>query len=108
MTTTTFEDLVKSILTVIDMEAAPNKFQSKNRYTRLLENPDRATNHELLIWSDLLGLTPWQLYQQYGVGSSSITDREAQQHLLMHNLNKPSNHDNNNQPQPFAVAPAPA
>lgn len=47
-------------------------------------NPEYATNDQLVRIAALLRRSPWELYEQYGLGRYSLTPYEAWVHWLLH------------------------
>lgn len=62
------------------------KLGSATMRTRLLNRPERAYNEQLLILSELTGLSAWELMEKYGVGTERVSEMEKQNHKKLHDL----------------------
>lgn len=81
---TTFSDLVRSTLSIEQFEELKELLGSPHMRTKLLNNPAVASNDQLLLFAELLGLSAWVLYTKYGMGKDTVTEREAALHCRVH------------------------
>jgi hypothetical protein len=56
--------------------------------TRLLNRPEKAFNEQLLILSELTGLSAWELMERYNVGIERVSEIEKANHKKLHDLQK--------------------
>lgn len=61
-------------------EDLPTILGSPHRRTKVVRNPARATNVELLQLADLLGIHPFELLKNYGVGADTLSILEKRTH----------------------------
>lgn len=76
-----FEGLLHENLTGAVLEALPDRLGcTSNKCRRLLNNPGIATNTELILFSQLLQRSAWELYEEYGLGVERVSRLEANYH----------------------------
>lgn len=71
-------------------EGLKSLFGSPHRRTKALNDPTTITHAELIELADLLDTSAWQLYHKMEVGKEVVTEKEAEQLLLVHNLTMPA------------------
>lgn len=71
-----FEELLQAKLTGEDWTRLYSEFNSKNQATYHIRQPELNDNDKLIMFADLLGMKAIDLYNDYGVGLGSVTDRE--------------------------------
>lgn len=76
-----FEGLLHENLTGAVLEALPDRLGcTSNKCRRLMNNPGIATNTELILFSQLLQRSAWELYEEYGLGVERVSRLEANYH----------------------------
>ncbi len=82
-----FEQYIASNLSKEDYENLEKHLNSSpHRKTKILRNPKIATNHEVLVFAQLLDCTAYQLYKEFDLGSHSLSDLEIENHKLFHEM----------------------
>lgn len=54
--------------------------------TRLLNRPEKAFNEQLLLLSEITGLSAWELMEKFSVGTERVSELEKQNHKKLHDL----------------------
>ena len=76
-----FEQYIASNLSKEDYENLEKHLSSSpHRKTKILRNPKIANNHEVLVFAQLLNCTAYQLFEEFGLGSNSLSDLEIENH----------------------------
>jgi hypothetical protein len=61
-------------------------FGSPHMRTRILNKPQKATNHQLLQLAEITGLSAAELMEKFNVGMERVSDLEKQHHKMLHHL----------------------
>lgn len=75
-----FTTKVHETLTLAQIKAlkGAKMLGSPHRRTKIFNDPSIATNSEVLIFSELLGVSPYDLLLEFGLGESGLTDFEKE------------------------------
>jgi hypothetical protein len=68
-----FEELLHARLTGEEWEMLYSKYGKKNTVTYRIRRPENNFDHgELLMFADMLGISAFELYSQYGVARKNL------------------------------------
>lgn len=73
-----FADYIKRLVPKADRDWLKQKSQmgSPHQLTKVMNDPGRATMHQLLVLSKYFGMTPYQCMQKWGLGRTELTEPE--------------------------------
>lgn len=75
-----FQSKVRETLTLVQIESLKGveMLGSPHRRTKIFNDPSIATNSEVLLFSELLGVHPYDLLLEFGLGKEGLTDFEKE------------------------------
>jgi hypothetical protein len=75
-----FKQLIEEFISPYQQKWLGEKEQmgSPHQKTKVANDPARCTFHQLLVLAEMLGRSPYDIMEEYGLGDEGLSEREKQ------------------------------